>query len=91
MTDPAALARRALTIQERHRECNKLVARKVRARKRLELEALQATFVQVRRANVSARSVLKSVASREISSRILMDCNFQLPDNVVVMVSYFVY
>ena len=72
---------------ERHRECNKLVARKTRVKKKLELEALQHSFGALKASNRDLRSILKTVASREISSRILMDCNFQLPDNVVALVS----
>ena len=72
---------------ERHRECNKLVARKTRVKKKLELEALQHSFSALKTSNRDLRSILKTVAGREISSRILMDCNFQLPDNVVALVS----
>ena len=70
-----------------YRECNKLVARKTRVKKKLELGALQHSFSQLKASNASLRMILKTVSSREISSRILMDCNFQLPDNVVAVVA----
>ena len=56
-------------------------------KKKLELEALQHSFSALKTSNRDLRSILKTVAGREISSRILMDCNFQLPDNVVALVS----
>ena len=36
---------------------------------------------------MNLRNVLRTVVSREISTRILLDCNFQLPDNVVAVVA----
>jgi len=55
--DPAAL--RALQVKERHRECNKLVARKTRVKKKLELEALLYSHVQMKSSNHALRNILK--------------------------------
>ena len=87
LTYHVIVTRHTSHVTERHRECNKLVARKTRVKKKLELEALQQSFSALKTSNKDLRSILKTVAGREISSRILMDCNFQLPDNVVALVS----
>ena len=69
------------------RECNRLVARKTRVKKKIELDLLQNAFNDFRNFNDTLRSMMKSVITREISSRILLDCNFQLPNNVVAIVA----
>lgn len=69
------------------RECNRLVARKTRVKKKIELDLLQNSFNDYRCSNDSLRTMLKAVVTREISSHILLDCNFQLPNNVVAIVA----
>ena len=74
-------------LPETSRECNRLVARKTRVKKKIELDLLQSSFNDFRNFNDTLRSMLKAVVTREISSRILLDCNFQLPNNVVAIVA----
>jgi hypothetical protein len=56
-------------------------------KKKIELDLLQSSFNDFRNFNDTLRSMLKAVVTREISSRILLDCNFQLPNNVVAIVA----
>ena len=69
------------------RECNRLVARKTRVKKKIELDLLQNSFNDYRCSNNTLRTLLKAVVTREISAHILLDCNFQLPNNVVAIVA----
>ena len=69
------------------RECNRLVARKTRVKKKIELDLLQNSFNDYRYSNNTLRTMLKAVVTREVSAHILLDCNFQLPNNVVAIVA----
>ena len=56
-------------------------------KKKIELDLLQNSFNDYRCSNNTLRTMLKAVVTREVSAHILLDCNFQLPNNVVAIVA----
>ena len=63
------------------------LVRRTRVKKKIELDLLQNSFNDYRCSNNTLRTLLKAVVTREISAYILLDCNFQLPNNVVATVA----
>jgi PAS domain-containing protein len=62
------------------------LARKTRLKKKAELETLREQIQQLRNENERLKASVKSSGPKALSSRVLMECDFKLPESVVEVV-----
>ena len=76
-----------LTLYAIYRERNKVLARKTRVKKKVELEYLRDRATELHNENETLKQLIHSRLPPPLSANILMQCDLQLPNNVSEVVN----
>jgi len=77
---------KVVAAKERRRERNKVLARKTRVKKKVELETLREQVTLLRVENERLKSLVRSKLPTHVGANLLVECDIKLPDNVAMFV-----
>lgn len=84
--DPTHHRTSAVAAKERRRERNKVLARKTRVKKKVELETLRDQVCLLQAENGRLKAIVKNRLPTSVGAHLLCECDIQLPDNVAMAV-----